>query len=520
MKTTLALTMALGFGLSVAGCSQKVSRLQIDYDGDWGFNVSAYSLLDGTKRYEKEEQYGNYAVFSTPETSNEVKTYYLVDLEKGVIVHNSTDEFEYIDEGMFYTEKNGVYTLYLPNSSAEYEAGKAGVEGNFFIDYKNHTRTYIDVKGEVRSTVNPYERVLCYGDSYTKAGDRYVKLVRMPDLYMVDDYQIQAPKFEIYDKNGKYEKTVDLGAELGIATDEVIEGTWGIDDTMYLQTVRALPDTEEEYDYSVDTEKFDLTTYAYNFAKCKGDVWDDFEYVVEGGRPISEKASLVYVQKIENKKLSAKPVLQVFDKKGGLYMDVQSLVPGAMWLYSAQDYVYLIDSVDDVHIFKDGKKVCVLPEDANYKNGYIMEYDSASDILGLYNVNDGYSYTETANVTGYPTTLQWSKLVYKVENPETNTLEIRIFDTDKGTASVQAFAATQQVHMGDSYAVAYDENGTIDLYFYATGEMIEDLNDYQSVGSFYLDGKDMTLIYTQKGEVGTYYMITETYPTSEYELAD
>lgn len=151
--------------------------------------------------------------------------------------------------------------------------------------------------------------------------------------------------YRIFNKEDKsYVRTVDF-----MSMFEVPAGTntnvprWSIENTIFVQYSVELPFDADEYDYTLNGQKFDLVTKSYN---VKSDKVKDLEldYIVIDSyySPMKkDNCAILDVQDIKDGYIVGSQYVQCFDKNGKVATDLQAVLPGANNVSVIGEYVCL-----------------------------------------------------------------------------------------------------------------------------------------------------------------------------------
>lgn len=270
---------------------------------------------------------------------------------------------------------------------------------NNVFTYKDGTRYYLDVNGNLAKEENPLARI--------------VTLASAQDMDVVGDYLVDEDDgiYTVYSKDGAYVRTVNGMQELEIPitlTDEPVE--WSVGNYMFMQYSVVLPENAKKFDYIGYGEdgavKYDLITKRYDVEK--GKVKEiDMEYVVADDSEMSEsfndETALLYVSEIKDEQIMMSVVVQTFDQKGNVAVDLQALVPGATDVATAgKDYVVL--TAGDMEYVVQGKKVVgEFVEDSVAYMGNVAVV-SGKDWIKFYNLDGtlNKSYTDVEEMDELP----------------------------------------------------------------------------------------------------------------------
>ena len=524
LKKSLALTLALGMGLSIMACSSDepnsgaepatpttLSDFVPEAEGGYSFTVSKFNAFDSAKTYQSLYGNGKYALFSTIENKDGLPEfgYELYDMETYTKLFTSSDYIYAVDKGLFYSvdSDEGTYTIYPVGGEVKTYEGEVKKDDNVLYHLETGARTYVDVKGQVQTTQNPFEKILCYGeDMVLPIGGKYLQI----------DDNGNATGFEVhtYDANGRYEGTFTIEEKLNLSTEESLGSACLIDGKLVLQSVYAVPFDEQNYDYVEYGTKYAVTTYVYDVATDEVEVVENFGYLLTFSIPLDGAWAIAQVRKIENKKISANTEMQVINAKGEIVFDVQEVVFGADQFDVMGEYLYVNDKYGDVHVFKNDVKIAVIPDDYSFLNGYAYYEDHSSSSLTIYDLNNNYARTVVEDVIQVEDVN--NTLVYQVNGATAQT--VFALNTLTGQTTQRVLASGESLTWYSRYVIINKANGKKDLYIPVLNETMADYDSIEHVNSYSTTAGDTVMISAKKGDVVEYYVIVETEPQYSFFL--
>ena len=339
--------------------------------------------------------------------------------------------------------------------------------GNGVFTYTDGTRYYLDINGNVAKEEDSLAKILTYNDvmtnyeAFTVAKDY---IIENDDAYSV-----------VYDKNGKYIRTINGAYELDVPAS--IKGEpqmWAVDNYMFVQYSVMLEEKAKKFDYmerSIDgAVKYDLVTKRYDIEK--GKVKEiDMDYVVtdvdEDASMYFNEASLLYVSEIKDDYVMEAQLIQSFDKNGKVAVDLQALVPGAEDIEGlGKDYIVL--NASDMEYVVKGKKVIgeFVADSVQYMGN--VAYVDGESWIKFYNLDGtlNKSYTDVEEMNELPT-----GAIIQLEN------SVVKFDLMTGTETTVCTFGNDDMVMVDDYMVqvmyandvAKDDDDTASLYWLIPG---------------------------------------------------
>ena len=245
-------------------------------------------------------------------------------------------------------ESETYYTLYGRNGKVATDIQGSYNQNSQVFYADNGARYYVNINGDLVKEENVFAQILTYSDArYAgKTGDYYVEEDGM--------------NYYVYDANGQFVRSVDGAYELCLPNDADNLMKWTVGNYYFVQYTLELPDTAKDYTYISENCKYDVVTQRYDLKKNKVKEID-FEYIVTDYVYCGEENAVLYVQTIADERVSEVELVQAFDKKGKVSVDIQKLVPGAnevdvegdtMFLYSG-GMTYVVQNNEVVSQFVD-----------------------------------------------------------------------------------------------------------------------------------------------------------------------
>lgn len=467
--TSAALLLSLGF--TMAGCGKSVAKISPEIEGEYSASLTQNVIQANSANYSYDfgSSDGAGHVIVTEETYNAVTmttvtTYKVYDLvNKQWTNISSTTPLSVLDEGVFYTANvsidpvtslatpDGTYTLF---STAGYFTPSA-VKGSFneSVFYADDgSRWYVNVDGELVQEMDPFAMILVNDNTY-KVGKYYIN-------YTSDGYNI-------FDKKGKFQDA--LNWEYTFDVTEGMSGVemWSAGYNLFMQFKTELPQYEDDYDLIMEDSlgvetKYDLSTYYYSLKNGKVKEVKNFDYYVENsfsyyeGEDVQDYA-ILKVREIKNERLSKTALVQSFDDKGKVYVDIQDIVPGATDIdFSDFGYTMLRDYAGFTYIY-DGKE-CVLTipagsTDVNFADNGVAYY-VIGGTLYVYDLDSNSVITSVNKVVGADTNMN-GNIVYKTYDDIALTTTYSIYDVDTAYVTYSRTLATTESVVGGDFDESY-----------------------------------------------------------------
>lgn len=443
MKKQVALLttalLATSFVLGATSCASKdVNKLMVSQVStqESTQNVSALWNDNASLYMETLDKYGLVVAETKTRDSEDKltsKTYKLYDLKANAAIAGASvtvnkpgaNDLSYVDyemkkvtDGFYYsvkfvrqcshvpegqekpdwTDKNkwepqagsvGTYTLYGKNGViAENLKGIVDTNNGTFTT-KDGEVYYVDVNGDVKSTKDPLAKYMTATSNYNKVGDYY--------------YNSQGNGlYNIYDANGNYVRNFDMYTEFEMPM-TMGQTTWTVGNRLFVQYYEMLPENEKKYDVMMTMamyeetamlfydgmQKYNVVTKYYDVEKDKVKEID-FDYIVNNDvSQDNESIAVLEVSEIKDKQITKKGLVQSFNEKGKVAVDLQKLVPGATnYSYNKKnDYVKLSDG--DMDYICQGKEVIgKFPTGkVTYSNNVAYTKNSNGSFLYIYNLS-------------------------------------------------------------------------------------------------------------------------------------
>lgn len=275
-------------------------------------------------------------------------------------------------------EKETLYTLYGNNGKVATDVKGVFDEGVFYAE--GGARYYLDLKGNLVKEDNIFAKIFTY--------DAYVHSEKVGDFYVEEDDGF----YYVYDEEGKYVREVNGMYEMGIPDDAFDVETWTAGRCYFVQYSLELPDTAKDFDYIVDYRKYDLVTKSYDVKKDK--VKDiEFAYVVDDMVYSFGDTCILEVYAIENQRILTTGLVQSFNEKGKVAVDLQDLAPGADEVNFTSDGKLELTSGETTYVYENGKLVYEYREIAGLGklgNTFISEIENK---IWLYKADGGLAKT-------------------------------------------------------------------------------------------------------------------------------
>lgn len=236
--------------------------------------------------------------------------------------------------------------------------------------------------------------------SYEEAGTADIDDIVTPN-YRIVDLSL------IYDKSGSFVRSVDIYSLFEIPVTVADFTYWTIEDYVYVQYTYSLPDDAKKYDcYDASEGKLGIVTMRYDIKKDKVKEFKNFDYFVAnafstltdlatGDEMRPTDYAVLLVSEINKDKQKSTPVVQTFKKNLGIYVNLQTLMPGAMGISLYGGNVILKSGYTGETAVFDGKDevASFIPADSlTPVNGGAYRYGD-----NFYNFTGGHVYTLGSN---------------------------------------------------------------------------------------------------------------------------
>lgn len=411
----------------------------------------------------------------------------------------------------FYSVGGGIYRT--GNSSDGYSY----YDANGYLRDSDTSATYSGVQltfsdGTVYNVVNGV--AIADGDpfsvSYEEAGTADI----VTSNYRIVDLSL------IYDKSGNFVRSVNIYSLFEMPVTVADATYWTIEDYVYVQYTYSLPDDAKKYDCYVASEgKLGIVTMRYDIKKDKVKEFKNFDYVVSGdSSTLTDLATgdrmrpadyaVLLVSEINKDKQVSTPVIQTFKKNLGIYVNLQTLMPGATGISLYGGNVVLESYYTGATAVFDGKDeiASFIPADSltpvnggqayrygdsyyNFAGGHIYtlglnEYVLNTSSNGVLWVADASSYSsmtaKAINLANNSTTTY--TVAYSVYEslsgnfnylPVVNGSAVDVIDTDTGNVIISGISDTASLYVssnGDYRLIRVTENGVTEFYRYGVIE--------------------------------------------------
>lgn len=278
-----------------------------------------------------------------------------------------------------------------------------------------------------------------------------------------------AAAYYVYDASGSLISVnkPEISIAGRIPEGENASARWTVDDTVFFQYSYELPADSAEYVYYSNGTKYGVQTVSYNYITGAFAEYD-FGYVVQDVAASGEGFAVLSVQSVlSNKLLAQQTFVQAFGEDGGVYSDVQALLPGATDVALNGEYTLITDGIS-TQIYQNNALVITLDEsmDAEWAGyGFLR---GVSDPSEFYDLSGTLVYTvpEDASLVSF----------------NENFLYYSIYDSSAYNPSYQYYVydfETERSTRLDGYAsygnfyVAENNSGTPTLYDREYGNEID-----------------------------------------------
>ena len=410
---------------------------------------------------------------------------------------NSTDGYSYYDANGYLRDSD---------TSATYSGGQ--------LTFPDGT-VYNVVKGVAIADGDPFSV------SYEEAGTADI----VTPNYRIVDLSL------IYDKSGNLVRSVNIYSLFEMPVTVADATYWTIEDYVYVQYTYSLPDDAKKYDcYDASEGKLGIVTMRYDIKKDKVKEFKNFDYFVAnafstltdlatGDEMRPTDYAVLLVSEINKDKQKSTPVVQTFKKNLGIYVNLQTLMPGAMGIalyggnvilksgYTGETAVF--DGKDEVASFIPADSLTPVNGGAyrygdnfyNFTGGHVYTLGSNEELLhnsiddsisenGVLWVRDNSSASsmtvKAINLANNSTTTY--TVAYSVYEslsgnfnylPVVNGSAVDVIDTDTGNVIISGISDTASLHVyssGDYYSSGYyhlirvTDNGINEFYRYGIVE--------------------------------------------------
>ena len=397
---------------------------------------------------------------------------------------NSTDGYSYYDANGYLRDSD---------TSATYSDGR--------LTFSDGT-VYNVVDGVAIADGDPFSV------SYEEAGTADI----VTSNYRIVDLSL------IYDKSGNLVRSVNAYSLFEMPVTVADATYWTIEDYVYVQYTYSLPDDAKKYDCYVASEgKLGIVTMRYDIKKDKVKEFKNFDYVVTnafstltdlatGDEMRPTDYAVLLVSEINKDKQVSMPVVQTFKKNLGIYVNLQTLMPGATGIslyggnvvlesyYTGATAVF--DGKDEIASFipaatpvNGGQAYSYGKNFYNFAGGHIYTLGSNEYVLktsanGVLWVADASSYpsmtVKAINLANNSTTTY--TVAYSVYEslsgnfnylPVVNGSAVDVIDTDTGNVIISGISDTASLNVssnGNYRLIKVTENGVTEFYRYGVIE--------------------------------------------------
>lgn len=322
-------------------------------------------------------------------------TYYYLPQGSSSPITNSTS---------FYSVGDGIYRT--GNSTDGYSYYDANgylrdSDTSATYDYNDGQLTFSD--GTVYNVVNGV--AIADGDPFSVSYEEAVTSNLVTSNLVTSNYRIVDLSL-IYDKSGNFVRSVNAYSLFEMPVTVADATYWTIEDYVYVQYTYSLPDDAKKYDCYVASEgKLGIVTMRYDIKKDKVKEFKNFDYVVSGAsskltdlatgdRMRPTDYAVLSVSEINKDKQVSMPVVQTFKKNLGIYVNLQTLMPGATGISLYGGNVVLESYYTGATAVFDGKDeiASFIPAATPVNGGQAYRYGDS-----YYNFVGGHVYTLDSN---------------------------------------------------------------------------------------------------------------------------
>ena len=317
-------------------------------------------------------------------------TYYYLPLGSSSPITNSTS-FYSVGGGIYRTgNSTDGYSYYDANGYLRDSDTSATYNSDGQLTFSDGT-VYNVVDGVAIADGDPFSV------SYEEAGTADI----VTSNYRIVDLSL------IYDKSGNFVRSVNAYSLFEMPVTVADATYWTIEDYVYVQYTYSLPDDAKKYDCYVASEgKLGIVTMRYDIKKDKVKEIKNFDYFVEGvletltdlatgDRMRPTEYAVLSVAEIGKDKQRGQSYIQTFKKNLGIYVNLQTLMPGAMGIALYGGNVILKSGYTGETAVFDGKDevASFIPADSlTPVNGGAYRYGD-----NFYNFTGGHVYTLGSN---------------------------------------------------------------------------------------------------------------------------
>lgn len=330
----------------------------------------------------------NYGVVTWSDYDTSGYTYYYLPQGSSSPIENNTS-FSSVGGGIYRTGNS-------TNGYSYYDANGYLKDSDTYATYSGDQLTFSD--GTVYNVVNGVAIVDNdpFSVSYEEAGTADI----VTSNYRIVDLSL------IYDKSGNIVRSVNIYSLFEMPVTAADATYWTIEDYVYVQYTYSLPDDAKKYDCYVASEgKLGIVTMRYDIKKDKVKEFKNFDYVVSGAdETLTDLATgdkmrptdyaVLSVSEINKDKQVSMPVVQTFKKNLGIYVNLQTLMPGATEIALYGGNVVLESGYTGETAVFDGKDevASFIPAATPVNGGQAYRYGN-----NFYNFTGGHVYTLGSN---------------------------------------------------------------------------------------------------------------------------
>lgn len=392
---------------------------------------------------------------------------------------NSTDGYSYYDANGYLRDSD---------TSATYSDGR--------LTFSDGT-VYNVVDGVAIADGDPFSV------SYEEAGTADI----VTSNYRIVDLSL------IYDKSGNLVRSVNAYSLFEMPVTVADATYWTIEDYVYVQYTYSLPDDAKKYDCYVASEgKLGIVTMRYDIKKDKVKEFKNFDYVVTnafstltdlatGDKMRPTDYAVLSVSEIDKDKQVSMPVVQTFKKNLGIYVNLQTLMPGATGIALYGGNVVLQSGYTGETAVFDGKDevASFIPAATPVNGGQAYRYGN-----NFYNFTGGHVYTLGSNEYALQTSANGVLWVADASSDSSMTVKAINLANNSTTTYTVAYSVYESLSSNFNYLPV--ENGTaVDVIDMNTGNVIiSGISDTASISILTQSG-DYRLIRVTDNGINEFY---------------
>lgn len=276
-------------------------------------------------------------------------SYILYDFTSNV---SFPSDYEYVklSDGLYSStnDSTGTTNFYGKNGLIKSTAANYVKNSADDISFDDGQRIYIDVNGKaVLEDDSVYNRITA---STVKGFDSYGEY-----YYQIDDTDTNI--ITVANTKTNSINTYNANELFRTSSESYISATWTVGKKIFYQYVTKLPFDSEKYDFYMTETKYNIDTYSFDFESNKTDSYNKFDMLVNDVIVATNNYAILSGSKIENKTVLGYEIIQCYNDKCKVYVDLQEIMPGMVEISYQSGIIICYDFSENVKVFREDELI-------------------------------------------------------------------------------------------------------------------------------------------------------------------